>query len=222
MDFAQWKNYGSDLMNNFANNTDPSKNGDPFPEMIMYWNLYQTDEKILTSWKFFTYIDNLSFLGGLLDISLLIPSFLMIAYTFRINEINVFFYQQIMKNFDAQTKGELHIDEVEKLKKDPHTKYSKYIMDNYFLISFKVALAILAVNMKLPELYDTLKKKVVEWRMKKNVSDRSHTHGHKNKVDNDESDSDSDVSMEDVDVYKHTVESMNILKFVRKMNKTNS
>ena len=88
-------------MNNFANNTDPSKNGEPFTDMVMYWNVYQTDEKILTSWKFYTYIDNLSFLGGLLDIFLLIPSFLMMAYTFRINEINVFFYEQIMKNFEA-------------------------------------------------------------------------------------------------------------------------
>lgn len=80
-------------MHNNANNTNPEKGGQPYPEVVMYWNLYQTDEKILTSWKFFTYIDNLSFLGGLLDISLLIPSFVMIAYTFRINEINVFFYQ---------------------------------------------------------------------------------------------------------------------------------
>lgn len=65
--------------------------------MIMYWNFYQTNERIVTSWKFYTYIDNLSFLGGLFDVSFLIPSFLMIAYTFRINEINVFFYQQIME-----------------------------------------------------------------------------------------------------------------------------
>lgn len=90
-------------MHNKGANTDSSKNetAEPYSEILMYWNFYQTDEKIVTSWKFYTYIDNLSFLGGLLDISLLIPSFVMIAYTFRINEINVFFYQQIMKNFDA-------------------------------------------------------------------------------------------------------------------------
>ena len=86
------KAYNSDGMNNYANNTDPSLGGKPNTEILAYWNLYVTDEKILTTWKFFTYVDNLSFLGGLLDITLLIPSFLMIAYTFRINEINVFFY----------------------------------------------------------------------------------------------------------------------------------
>jgi hypothetical protein len=58
----------------------------------------------------------------------------------------------------------LHAEEVEKLKTDPHTKYSKYIMDNYFFISFKVALALVAVNIKLPELYDKLKEKFVELR----------------------------------------------------------
>ena len=81
-------------MHNSANNTDPSIPGTrQYAEMINYWNFYQTDEIIQTSWKFFSYVDNLSFLGGLLDILLLIPAGLMIAYTFRINEINVFFYQ---------------------------------------------------------------------------------------------------------------------------------
>ena len=173
LDFAQWKHYGSDGMNNYANNTNSNIEGaEPYPEIIIYWNLYHTDEKILTYWKFFTYIDNLSFLGGLLDISLLIPSFVMIAYTFRINEINVFFYQQVMKKFDAKTK-KLNADEVEKLDSDPHTKYSQYIMDNYFIISFKVALGILAIKLNLPKLYRKGLRKFKEWRNKKNVGDSS-------------------------------------------------
>ena len=87
-------NGNTDGMNNKANNTNPSRQGSkPYTEILSYWNLYITDEKISTTWKFYTYIDNLSFLGGLLDITLLIPSFLMLAYTFRINEISVFFYQ---------------------------------------------------------------------------------------------------------------------------------
>ena len=94
IDFGQMKAYNTDGMNNKANNTDPSREGSkPYTEILSYWNLYITDEKISTTWKFYTYIDNLSFLGGLLDITLLIPSLLMLAYTFRINEISVFFYQ---------------------------------------------------------------------------------------------------------------------------------
>ena len=80
-------------MNNYANNTNPALGGKPYPELLMYWNIYRTNEVYQTTWKFYTYIDNLSFLGGLLDIGLLVPSFIMILYTFRINEINVFFYQ---------------------------------------------------------------------------------------------------------------------------------
>ena len=102
LDFSQKKPYATDGMNNKANNTLPSIDGNTvFPEMISYWNIYQNDEKIVSKWIFFTYIDNLSFLGGLLDIFLLIPSFLMIGYTFRLNEINVFFYQQLMKKGNA-------------------------------------------------------------------------------------------------------------------------
>ena len=93
LDFNQRKPYGSDGMNNKANNTDPSKGGSPHSEMISYWNVYHYDELIQSKWIFYTYIDNLSFLGGLLDIFLLVPSFVMICYTFRYNEINVFFYQ---------------------------------------------------------------------------------------------------------------------------------
>ena len=126
----------------------------------------------MTSWRFFTYIDNLSFLGGLLDIAILIPSFLMIAYTFRINEINVFFYQQIMKNFDSKTEhfGQPKADELQNYWKNPHTKYSKYIIDNYFFISFKVALAIVAVNLGLDNMYLSIKKKLQKCRSKRNVS----------------------------------------------------
>ena len=97
MDYTQQKPYLSDGMNNAANNTKPSLGGAPYPEIIQYWNFYQTDEKIQINWIFFTYIDNLSFLGGLLDIGFLIPWIVMVGYTFRLNEINVFFYQQVMK-----------------------------------------------------------------------------------------------------------------------------
>lgn len=81
------------MINNAATNTIDVNGNKVYSEILVYWNLYLTDEKIQTTWKFYTYIDNLSFLGGLLDIAFLIPSFLMLAYTFRINEINVFFYQ---------------------------------------------------------------------------------------------------------------------------------
>lgn len=80
-------------MNNKASNTDPEKGGKPYPEMMVYWNFFHMDEVITTNWVFFTYLDNLSFLGGLLDISLFFPFFLMLAYTFRLNEINTFFHQ---------------------------------------------------------------------------------------------------------------------------------
>ena len=93
IDFDQKKAFGTDGSNNFANNTDPSRGGKPYPDLLMYWNIYRTTERLQTTWKFYTYVDNLSFLGGLLDIFLFVPSFLMIVYTFRINEINVFFYQ---------------------------------------------------------------------------------------------------------------------------------
>ena len=73
-------------MNNKANNTNSElgEGGKEYPMMLAYWNLYHVDELIQTNWIFYTYIDNLSFLGGLLDIALLVPSFLMIAYTYSL------------------------------------------------------------------------------------------------------------------------------------------
>jgi hypothetical protein len=92
IDFTQFKPYYSDGMNNYANNTDVTIGGTPYPELIQYYNFFHVDELISINWIFFTYLDNLSFLGGLLDIALFIPSIIMIGYTFRLNEINVFFY----------------------------------------------------------------------------------------------------------------------------------
>jgi len=45
-------------------------------------------------------------------------------------------------------------------------------MDNYFLISFKVALAVAALNLKIPEFYESVKKKFNKWRSRKNVGDK--------------------------------------------------
>ena len=66
---------------------------------------------------------------------MLVPSFLMIAYTFRINEINVFFYQQGMKQLQKYKQRRL----IRKDKSVPKTKYEQYVIDNYFTLSFKVA-----------------------------------------------------------------------------------
>jgi hypothetical protein len=88
----QFKPYKSDGMNNSANNTKVSLGGSPYPELIQYYNLFHVDELVSINWIFYTYTDNLSFLGGLFDIALFIPYIIMIGYTFRLNEINVFFY----------------------------------------------------------------------------------------------------------------------------------
>ena len=109
-----------------------------------------------TKWIFYTYIDNLSFLGGLLDISLLVPSFQMIGYTFRLNEINVFFYQQIMEKWnDVQKDKNL----IKKLDVNPNTKYTQYILENYFWISFKVGIYIAADKSGLLNLINKIKDK---------------------------------------------------------------
>jgi hypothetical protein len=80
-------------MNNFANNTDESNEGaKAHTELIQYWNFYHVDELVTTDWLFYNYIDNLSFLGGLLDILLLVPKAIMVIYTFRLNEINILFF----------------------------------------------------------------------------------------------------------------------------------
>ena len=183
-------------MNNGANNTNPELGGKPYTDLISYWNFYQTDEQILTSWKFFTFIDNLSFLGGLLDIMFLVPSLIMIAYTFRINEINVFFYQQVMKNFQAGSKS-TNVDDVKKLDKDPNTRYTRYIMDNYSIISFKVAIGVAMINLKLPEIYKYLKKKFQNWknRSKNGVKDKKTARSNEDiatEVTDTDSDSESD------------------------------
>ena len=129
-----------DILNSNANNT---RDGMKIPntELLANVNIMLDDQIQSTSWTFFTYIDNLSFLGGLLNTSLFIPSVLTAAYTFRINEINVFFYHQVM--------SKLHIAKDLHMKKtfnsvDKHTKYSKYILNNYVTLPFKIAFYIMA------------------------------------------------------------------------------
>ena len=101
MDYMQFKPYFTDSTTNGANNTDPNLPGTTqFAEPLTYWNIYHTDEHESTRWIFYTYVDNLSFLGGLLDILLLLPSALMFGYTFRLNEINVFYFQQVMAEWE--------------------------------------------------------------------------------------------------------------------------
>ena len=91
-------------MNNFANNTNPDLGGKPYPEILQYWNFYHTDETIQTNWIFYTYLDNLSLLGGLMNIGFLGTWIFMFGYTFRLNEINVLFFQQQQKIKHKQKK----------------------------------------------------------------------------------------------------------------------
>ena len=88
------KPYFTDKLNNRCNNTNPLiPDTKQYPELLTYWNFYHTDELETTKWIFYTYFENLAFFGGVLDIFLLVPSFIMFGYTFRLNEINVFYYQ---------------------------------------------------------------------------------------------------------------------------------
>ena len=92
--YPQMKPYFSDKVNNLAFYLFPHLPGNRrYPEILTYWNFYHTDELETTSWIFYTYFENLAFFGGVLDIFLLVPSFIMFGYTFRLNEINVFYYQ---------------------------------------------------------------------------------------------------------------------------------
>ena len=57
-------------MNNNAINTNKELGGKPYTEIMCYWNFIAVDELAVTEWKFHTYIDELSFLGGLLQLGL--------------------------------------------------------------------------------------------------------------------------------------------------------
>ena len=131
-------------MNNYGNNTRASLGGTPHPEIIAYWNIFHLDEQLSTKWIFYTYIDNLSFLGGLLDIILLFPTVIMLGYTFRLNEINVFFHEQLIKNYKGGNlkpmglvdyiKSKLGISIKDKKEKEinwddkNYTVYTKYML----------------------------------------------------------------------------------------------
>lgn len=125
-------------MNNGANNTKPDLGGNPYPEIAIYWNFYHSDEIITTNWVFFTYVDNLSFFGGLLDISLFMPYFLMLIYTYKLNEVNMFFYNLAMKKWIKQHKSTGLLDGIGE--KNSQSKYQKYILNNYGCISLKLCL----------------------------------------------------------------------------------
>ena len=128
----QEKTYKSDGMNNKAHSTnvhlDSTKGDSPYPEIIRYWNLYHFDELIETKWIFFTYIDNLSFLGGLLDIALFIPSIFMAIYSFRLGQIEVFDAYLHIKKDDPNISQRYEVKEIELL----HT----YLKNNYYWIQF--------------------------------------------------------------------------------------
>ena len=67
----------------------------------------------------------------------------MVAYTFRINEINVFYYQEkLMRELDS--KSGLEGDACAK-----NSKFVNYIMDHYATISIRVGLFIVADALKI-------------------------------------------------------------------------
>ena len=120
------------------------------------------DEFVTTNWLFFTPLDNLSFLGGLLDIGLLVPTVLMFAYTFRLNEIQVFYHEQLGDTDDQNDEAK-------------HTVFSKYLEDNSFTISFKILLYLIVKLLKLNCLLEWVQTKRAEWKKSQAVSVRDPT-----------------------------------------------
>ena len=103
----------------------------------------------------------------------------MAAYTFRINEINVFYYQQKMvkkfKRFRGPDKKDQSISEE---KNSENNKFVKYIKNNYAILSFKVALYVITDAVGLTNAYESLKAK---WNRRR--SDKSNKLENKEKVE---------------------------------------
>ena len=75
-----------------------------------------------------------------------------------------------MKNFETldeagNTKA-MSVEDIKNVKTDPNSKYSRYVMDNYAVISFKVAIGVAMINCKVPEIYEWITTKLPEWRTK--------------------------------------------------------
>ena len=99
-------------------------------------------------------------MGGLLDILLLFPSIMMFGYTFRLNEINVFYHQQMIEGQNKKGKNDYghecnhnksfsirKISDFTKLfdrEVNNVSKYTKYIAANYFWISYKTMFYVIA------------------------------------------------------------------------------
>lgn len=187
-------------MNNGANNTKAAMGGKPYPEIAIYWNFYHMDEIITTNWVFYTYVDNLSFFGGLLDICLYIPAVFMLVYTWKLAEVNMFFYYQAMKRWikdhDKKMKNNVVVGD-----KYPRSKYQEYILDNYGLISAKLGIYSVAQFFKLHNCCGTnlWQKKYPRCRKRKNdleTKDREYQN------DSADSDTDSDDDVDIWDLYK--------------------
>ena len=54
----------------------------------------------------------------------------------------------------------MSVEDIKDLKNDPNSKYSRYVMDNYAVISFKVAIGVAMINCKIPEIYDWITEKL--------------------------------------------------------------
>ena len=87
----------------------------------------------------------------------------MFGYTFRLNEINVFYHQQMIERQKDDGPKKVSFRKISDLTKlfDRETNnvsdYTKYIADNYFWISYKTLFYVIADGMKLTKLYDWVK-----------------------------------------------------------------
>ena len=72
------KPYGSDGMNGFGKNINGT-----LPDMIEYWNFYLTNEMHTTTRQKYTWLDNISFIGGIIEFMLIAVGAFFSVYNFK-------------------------------------------------------------------------------------------------------------------------------------------
>ena len=101
-----YKTFGSDATNINGRN----KKERPNPDLILYWNFVMTDEAITTTRQIYSWLDNISFLGGTIDFIIIMMMILFAIYNYKHPNIEIFYDMEKMrassigKSGNAKTK----------------------------------------------------------------------------------------------------------------------
>ena len=86
---TQRKPIGADWLNNNYAENQRGELG-PYPEIMTYINIYQSNTSITTKWLLYTILEDIASIGGIKVIVYAFATFLVKIFTYKIHQVKMF------------------------------------------------------------------------------------------------------------------------------------